>query len=117
MNIVREKLKAIFDKMPILFDAVKAFGMTFLIGLATVVASITLLSITGVYERIEAALDLKHNSRIVMIPLWVMIAGCAICVFVGLLMYFHKYKRSMSKHSSFGKAIAPAFNQNNGNNA
>lgn len=115
MNIVREKMKALIEKVPFVSDAVKSFVQTFLIGLAAVVASIALLWVTGVYKKLEAALDLKHNSPIVMVPLWVMIAGFAICVFVGLLMFFHKYKRSKSS-TVFGDAIAPAFNQNNSKN-
>ena len=109
-------MKAISDKIPFITDAVKSFGKTLVISLASVVAFILLLMVTGVYEKLEAALDLKHTSPIITVPMWVMVGACAVCVFVGLIMYFHKYKRNKSK-TSFGEAIAPAFNQNNGKNA
>ena len=108
MNNFTEKMKAFFDKMPICVIAVTAFVRTAVIGAVGVVASFLLLWVTGIYEKLETALDLKHNSPLVLIPLWVMIAAFALCMFIGLLMYFHKYKRS-EKKTNFGSAIESAF--------
>lgn len=108
MNNFTEKMKAFFEKMPICVLTVTAFVRTMVIGAVGVVASFLLLWVTGIYEKLETALDLKHNSPIVRVPLWAAIAAFVLCMFIGLLMYFHKYKRS-DKKTAFGNAIESAF--------
>ena len=61
----------------------------------------------------EAAVDLKYNSVVFVVPMWTLAALSVMCVVGGFLMYFHKYKRPKVK-SSFRDAIVPALGMENG---
>ena len=106
MKVYWDQAKAFLEKKPILKDIIKFFLITFAIALASSVALYGILKLAGVYGTLEATLDLKHNSRIFMIPIWVAVAAAALCAIVGLLMYFHKYKRPVKK-TDFTRALEP----------
>ena len=52
------------------------------------------LFFSGLYSQLETILDLKYNSPFVLVPLYGSIALALLCLFIGFLLYFHKYKRS-----------------------
>lgn len=106
MNIL-ERIKAFGEKMPILAITVSVSLKAFAIAAIAAVASFLLLWSVGIYDNLETALDLKYNSPLLLVPMWVLVAAFALCMVVGLLMYFHKYKRPKVK-SAFGEALAPA---------
>lgn len=107
MNTVLEKIKTHMENKPILAGALTAFVRAFVItGLAAVVIFLLLWGF-GVYDTLETALDLKYNSPILLVPMWTLAALFILCVVSGMLMYFHKYKRTVAK-SAFYEAVAPA---------
>lgn len=111
MNKVNEMLKAWQEKMPLRATFVLSCLGTAVAAVVAMFALYLLLLGVGVYDNIATALDLKYNSPLVLVPLWVMVAVGALCVIVGMLMYFHKYKRTKGKLSSFGEALAPVLSQ------
>lgn len=106
MKYMKEKLKALTEKTPILAGVVITFVQAALISVAVAGASFLLLWSIGLYDNLETALDLKFNSPLLLVPMWVLAAAFALCLLVGLLMYFHKYKRPKVE-SAFGKALEP----------
>lgn len=101
-----ERFNALVDKKPIIKDILVFFLRTFLIVGCSALLLYMGLRLGGVYDALEATLDLKHNSKIFMIPIWVSLAATALCGVVGLLMYFHKYKRPINE-TPFTRALAP----------
>ena len=66
--------------------------------------------VSGIYGRIESALDLKYNSAFVTMPIILSAVLAVICFFVGFLMYFHKYKRQKTR-SLFGEQFRNVLEQ------
>lgn|GEM_PF-402239 len=67
--------------------------------LVTLVAFAVLFSVlyfTGLYAQVENALNLKYYSPFVLVPLYSSIVLAFLCLFVGFLLFFHKYKRAKS---------------------
>lgn len=108
MNTLIEKAKVFFDKHPLLTRTLITAGKTFLIAFSVVLVLFVVLWVTGIYDTLETALDLKYDSPILLIPLWSCTALFVLCLMAGFLMYFHKYKRAKAK-TAFYNAIAPAF--------
>lgn len=101
------KILSVFKKVPVLAYALKSFVVSLFIVAIIAAVLFAILWETGVYAKLEAALDLKYNSPIIIAPMWVFAALFLICLMVGFLMYFHKYKRGKTK-TDFYKAVAPA---------
>ncbi len=108
MHSVIEKAKEFFEKRPLLSGTLMTVGKTILIATAVVLVVFLVLWATGTYDMLETALDLKHNSPILLIPFWTCAALFVMCLMGGCLMYFHKYKRTIVK-TTFYHAVAPAF--------
>lgn len=87
-----------------------AFAKGFCIIAATLAALFGIGYATGIYEKIETALDLKYNSVFVTMPIILTAVMALICFLVGFLMYFHKYKRQKSK-TLFGKRLRDVLEQ------
>ena len=106
-------MNKIFDKLPDKFLIVRYIVTSlikwFLIAVAAVAVLFGILSLTGIYSKLETALDLKYNSPFVTVPTIAFAALAILCFFVGFLMYFHKYKRSKSR-SKFGEALSGILN-------
>lgn len=107
MKKMTDNFKALVDKNPLLFHALAAIVKTFVIAGAAAAVIFLLLSVTGVYPNLETALDLKYNSPIILVPLCVLAALFLLCLTVGLLMYFHKYKRTKAK-TPFSQKVTAA---------
>lgn len=107
MNTVFEKIKARLEDKPILAGALIMFLKTLVIAAVAAVVLFLLLWGTGVYDKLETALDLKYNAPELLVPMWTLLALCVLCMVSGMLMYFHKYKRSVTK-TAFYEAVAPA---------
>lgn len=107
-------MREIFEKFPIIKYVVKSYVKGLLCSLAALAAVLAVLIASGVYPRIESALDLKYNSPFILIPMFGFAALTVICVFVGFLMYFHKYKRSKT-NSVFYKTFSNVLNAEQGN--
>lgn len=106
MNKIFKKISKAFAKIPIIAYALNSFIKSFFIAIGTGSIIFFILWVTGVYATLETALDLKYNSPIVLAPMWAFVALFAVCLLVGFLMYFHKYKRGKSK-TAFYNAVAP----------
>lgn len=106
MKEISGRIKKLFEKAPLLSQTLIAMIKAFVI--AVVLFSIVYLVLwkTGIYAKIETALNLKYNSLFILIPMGAFAALCVVCFMVGVLMYFHKYKRSKGR-TDFYKAIAP----------
>lgn len=107
MKKTSEKILSVFEKIPIAIYALKSFVISFFIAAIAVAVLFAILWKMGIYAKLEAALDLKYNSPIIVVPMWTFAALFLICLMVGFLMYFHKYKRGKTK-TDFYKAVAPA---------
>jgi hypothetical protein len=99
------KAAGLFDKAPIVGYVLISYVKALLIALAGFTVIFAGLYFTGIYAKIETALDLKYNSPIVLVLLWGCLGLAVVCFFVGFLMYFYKYKRSKSKNT-FSAALA-----------
>ena len=110
MKRISKEISAVFEKIPVVALALISLIKSFLIAGITITVLFFILWVTGVYTKIEAALDLKYNSPIILAPMWTFVALFVLCLMVGFLMYFHKYKRGRLK-TAFYNAIAPALSQ------
>ncbi len=101
-------MKKVLEKHPIVKYVIQSYlyfllysclGLGFIFGI---------LQITGFYSQLETALDLKYNSPFVLIPLYGSAIIAILCLVIGVLLYFHKYKRSKMKsvfYKSFSKIL------------
>lgn len=110
MKKIFKKISIVFEKTPIISYALISLIKSFFIAVGTVAVLFFILWVTGIYARLETALDLKYNSPVVLAPLWVFIVLFIICLLVGFLFYFHKYKRRKTK-TAFYNAVAPALGE------
>ena len=101
-------MRKLLEKYPILKYVISSYIKVLLgVGLLMVVLY-AVLNFTGVYEKLEAILDLKYNSPLVLVPLYGFAILAILCFFVGALLYFHKYKRAKSNtafHEAFNKIL------------
>lgn len=98
-------MKKIFEKYLLLKYVVSSFIKFFLYSLVIFSVLSAILVLTGLYAGIESALDLKYNSPFILVPLFGFIALSALCLFIGFLLYFYKYKRSKTT-GTFHKAFS-----------
>lgn len=91
-------MKKIFEKYPILRYVISSYVKFFLYSFAFFVVIFAVLGFTGLYARLASALDLKYNSPFILVPLYGFAALSLLCFVIGVLMYFHKYKRSKNKN-------------------
>lgn len=107
MKKMKEMLQKLQENNPILAGAAAVFLKTLAItGTAVIVVLLALWGF-GVYDTLETALDLKANSPVLQVPMWGTLVLCILCMVVGVLMYFHKYKRT-AVQGEFYNAVAPA---------
>jgi FtsH-binding integral membrane protein len=106
MKKIFEKITLAFEKVPIIAYALIALIKSFLISAVLIAVFYFILWITGIYSKFETAFDLKYNSPMILVPLWAFVALFVLCLMVGFLMYFHKYKRGKAK-TAFYNAVAP----------
>ena len=97
-------MKKILNRIPLLKYVVTAFAEGFCIIGAALAVLFAIGYASGIYGRIENALDLKYDSVFVTLPIILSAVLALICFFVGFLMYFHKYKRQKTK-SLFGEQL------------
>lgn len=97
-------MKKLFERFPVLKYLIESYIMFLLILLAAFTVLFTVLYFTGIYARLESALDLKYNSPFVLVPLYGTAALSVLCFVIGVLLYFYKYKRSKSQ-SKFYRAF------------
>ena len=103
---MKKKLNQAFNRVPTLLRYVLIPFLMWGTGLLIVfLIGYLILSVTGVYSSIESALDLNANSPWIKVPLYVSLGGALLCFLVGSLMYFHKYKRTVTK-TAFQKAFS-----------
>lgn len=72
--------------------------------------SFLVLLMTGLYAQLESILDLKYNSPFVFVPLFGFAVLAVLCLVIGFLMYFYKYKRPKRK-SLFNRAFKNILNE------
>ena len=103
-------MKKLFEKYAIVKYIVSSYVKTLLISLGSIVVLFGILALTGLYTRIESALDLKYNSPFVLVPLYGFIILAVLCFVTGFLLYFYKYKRSKTQ-GLFYKAFSNILNE------
>ena len=91
-----------------LFVLVRYVISAFLVVLPCSFGAIALLFIvlfaTGFYAHIEDSLNLKYDSLFILVPMFASLALALLCLFVGFLLYYHKYKRPKA-NSKFHLAL------------
>ena len=97
-------MKKILNRIPLLKYVVTAFAKGFCIIGAALAVLFAIGYVSGIYGRIENALDLKYDSEFVTLPVLLSAVLARICFFVGVMMLFHKYKRQKTK-SLFGERL------------
>ena len=108
MKKIVNLIKAFFEKRPLLSDIIKTTLGTLLFTSIFVAAIFLILWATDTYSALQAALDLKFNSPVLLTVISVFGILCLVCWTVGALMYFHKYKRNKTK-TDFYKELSPIF--------
>lgn len=101
---MRNLLKKVFDKLPILKYVLTSLLKWLIIAISALAVVFAVMQITNVYGKIETMLDLKYNSPFVLVPLFSSAALAVLCFVVGFLLYFHKYKRAKSR-TRFNKSF------------
>lgn len=90
-------MKKLFEKYAILQYIVSTYVKTLLLSIGMLTVVFVIMHFSGLYVRLENALNLKYNSPFVIVPLFTFAALGLLCLFIGFLLYFYKYKRSKSK--------------------
>lgn len=103
-------MRKIFEKYLIVKYVVSSYFKYLLCSVVAFVAIFATLVFTGLYSRMETALDLKYNSPFVLVPLYGFLALAVLCFFIGFLLYFYKYKRSKTR-SVFYKTFSNILNE------
>ena len=111
MKKILDKILVVFEKVPAAAYACTSFIKSFLAAAVFFIAIFVILWAAGIYAKLETALDLKYNSPIITAPMWAFAALSLVCLVVGFLLYFHKYKRGKIK-TDFYNSVAPAFGKN-----
>ena len=107
---MKKWMKKIFNRIPLLKYVLTAFAKGFCIIAPVLAVLFGIGYATGIYGRIESALDLKYDSVFVTMPIILFAVLALICFFVGFLMYFHKYKRQKTR-SLFGEQFRNVLEQ------
>lgn len=107
-------MKKIFEKFPIIRYVANSYVKGLLCSTVVLIVMFAVLAVTRLYPRIERALDLKYNSPFILVPVFGFAGLTVLCVFIGFLMYFHKYKRSKT-NSVFYKTFSNVLNAEQGN--
>lgn len=84
----------VFAKLPLLRETLAAFLGALFAGAALVAVVYGILKATGIYNRLEMALNLRADSDYFLYPMRIAAALAIVCFTIGFLMYFHKYNRS-----------------------
>ena len=69
MNNLKEKYREAAEKRPILLSTLSYSGLALVIAGAAVIVFVFVLNAFGVYGNLETALDLKHNSVVILGPM------------------------------------------------
>lgn len=83
-----------------------SYVRTFLFTIPFFVFLYLFLKFSGMYSK----LDLKFDSPLILLPLFVSLALSAIVLLFGLILYVYKYKRNTSS-TSFYKAVSGAIDE------
>ncbi|MCL2078613.1 MAG: hypothetical protein FWH17_02080 [Oscillospiraceae bacterium] len=110
MKKLFEKIKKEFEKYLIVNYVTGSYVKFLLYSIGIFAAVFAVLFVSGLYNRLETALDLKYDSPFILAPLYGFIILALLCFFVGFLMYFYKYKRSKTK-STFYKAFSSVLDE------
>lgn len=113
MNNLKEKYREAAEKRPILLSTLSYSGLALVIAGAAVIVFVFVLNAFGVYGNLETALDLKHNSVVILGPMLLLALLASLSLLGGVLMYFHKYKRP-KVNTAFRDAVAPALGMETG---
>lgn len=103
-------MKKIFERYPILRYVLGSYVKTFFGASVLLAVTFAVLWLTGLYARLETVLDLKYNSPFVFVPLYGFAALSVLCLVIGFLMYFYKYKRAKTK-GTFYKTFSNILNE------
>lgn len=90
-------MKKLFEKHLILKYVITSYIKYLIIALGVFAVLFGVLFFSGLYAQVENVLDLKYNSFVVVAPIYVAIALAFLCLFIGFLLYFYKYKRSRAR--------------------
>ena len=98
-------MRKLLEKYPILKYVISSYLKALLGAGVSIAVLFAVLQLTGIYEKLEAILDLKYNSPFVLVPLYGFAILAILCFFVGALLYFHKYKRTKT-NTAFSEAFS-----------
>lgn len=103
-------MKKVFEKYPVLRYIIESFVKSFLCSLGVFTLIFGVLELTGRYARLESVLDLKYDSPFVLVPLFGFAVLTVLCLVIGIMLYFYRYKRSKSR-STFYKVFSCILNE------
>lgn len=103
-------MKKILKKYPVIRYILGSYMKVFIYSLILFTAAFAVLQFTGLYTQIENAVNLKYNSPFVLVPLYGFAVLSVLCLVIGFLMYFYKYKRTKRK-SEFYKTFSGILNE------
>jgi succinate dehydrogenase hydrophobic anchor subunit len=103
-------MKKFLEKHVLINYILVAFSKVFLISLVVMGVLFLVFQFTDLYEVLESRLDLKYNSPFVIVPMVGFLVLSLLSAFIGLLMYFYKYKRAKSK-GNFSRALSQVLNE------
>lgn len=103
-------MKKILNKLPILKYIIISLARSLAIAMPVAFVIFGILSVTGMYSKLESILNLKYSSPFITLPLYCFAALAVLSLVVGFLLYFHKYKRAKVK-TKFNAALAMCWNK------
>lgn len=106
---MKKIIKQFWEKAPILRYILRSLAKWFTIVALTFGILYAVLFLTGNYAKMESVLNLRYNSPFVLVPLVVFAVLAILCFVIGLLLYFHKYKRPTAK-SRFYQVLSTRLN-------
>lgn len=110
MKRILKKVESYLCKVPILSYILVSLIKTFFVVVIILIALFSILYATGTYNKLETVLDLKYNSPILIIPMFVFSLLLVVCIVIGFLLYFHKYRRGKHK-TKFYNSLCNTFEQ------
>lgn len=111
MRKVLKTVELYFSKVPIIYYILISLIKTLFAAAIILSVLFSILYATGIDSKLETALDLKYNSPILIIPMLVFSLLSVVCLVVGFLLYFHKYRRVKHK-TRFYNCMSKTFEKN-----
>jgi len=109
---LKKKINQVFEKVPIIGYILTSLVKTFIAAVVIFGVVFAVLKLTGIYDKIDSALNLKADSPFIQVPLFTFLALAVLCFFIGFLFYFYKYRRPKNGNSKFNNEMSKLLENN-----